>query len=670
MVLINEATGEVVVDKVPTTPADPSQGTLEGTVGMLAAEGVAHERVSFLGHGTTTATNAFLTKRGAKTVLVTTAGFRDVLEFRRMDRSGILDPYDLFFELPPPLVPRHRRLEVAERVGASGEVVLALEDAEIRRVLDEVALHEPAAIAVSLLFSFLYPEHERRLGTALRERFPECFVTLSHEVTPEMGEYERTNTVALNAYLGPLVDRYLERLETQLVDLQLPSPQIMQSNGGLTTAKLARAKPVTLVESGPAGGVVGALYFAKLAQRPNVLAVDMGGTSFDVAVIVNGEPETVSSKEMDGYEIRAPMVDLHSIGAGGGSIAWVDQGGVLRVGPQSAGSTPGPAAYMRGGTLPTVTDANVVLGYLDPDYFAGGKYPLDAGLAGRAIEEHIARPLGMTVEQAAWGIHSIVNAHMAGAMRVMVTYRGLDPRDFALMPFGGAGSAHAARLARDLGMSTVLITPFPGTLSAFGLAMSDIVHDYARTLLRAIDAVTPVEVARIYSELSESATSALVDEGTEPARVQLRAAADMRYVGQLHELTLPVEPARLAIEGLEPMVRDFHAEHERLYGFKVPGDPVMITTLRLRAIGTIDRPRFSVGGRPGAVSAVRPSRSAYFGELSGYIECPVYVRTEIPRGEPLKGPAIVEQKDTTIVVLPDQTFRLDDNDLLLIEELR
>jgi N-methylhydantoinase A len=323
---------------------------------------------------------------------------------------------------------------------------------------------------------------------------------------------------------------------------------------------------------------------------------------------------------------------------------------------------------MRGGTLPTVTDANVVLGYLDPDYFAGGKYPLDVGLAGRAIDEHIAGPLQMTTEEAAWGIHSIVNAHMAGAMRVMVTYRGLDPRDFALMPFGGAGSAHAARLARDLGMSTVLITPFPGTLSAFGLAMSDIVHDYARTLLRAVDAVEPADVAKIYDEMVSEATRNLVDEGIEPKRVELRAAADMRYVGQLHELTLPVQPARLATEGMAPMVADFHAEHERLYGFKVPGDPVMITTLRMRAIGGIQRPRFSTGGKSGTVHAVKPTRSAYFGELGGYIDCPVHVRTQIPRGDVLTGPAIVEQKDTTIVILPDQTFRLDENDVLLIEE--
>jgi N-methylhydantoinase A len=670
LVLINEATGEVVVDKVPTTPADPSEGTLQGTIALLAGEGIAHADVRFLGHGTTTATNAFLTKRGARTVLVTTKGFRDVLEFRRMDRSGILDPYDLFFALPPALVPRNRRLEVEERVGATGEVIIPLTEAEIARVVEEVAGHEPEAIAVSLLFCFFEPDHERRLGAALRARFPKAFISLSHEVVPEMGEYERTNTVTLNAYLGPLVDGYLGRLESRLVEMGLPSPQIMQSNGGLTTSTLAREKPVSLVESGPAGGVVGALYFGALAHRPNVIAVDMGGTSFDVAVIVDGRPESVSVKEMDGYVIRTPMVDLHSIGAGGGSIAWIDEGRVLQVGPQSAGSTPGPAAYRRGGTRPTVTDANVVLGYLDPDYFAGGKYPLDMELAREAVAEHVARPLGMTVEEAAWGIHSIVNANMAGAMRVMVTYRGLDPRDFSLMPFGGAGSIHAARLARDLGMESVLIPPFPGTLSAFGLAMSDISHDYARTLLRAVEAVDPAKVAALFAEMTREAKQALTAEGIPTDRIDLQAAADVRYVGQLHELTLPVDPARLDAEGLLPTVEAFHSEHERLYGFNVPGDPVMLTTLRLRAIGRLDRPRFSTSGSAGATHAVKPIRRAYFGELNGFIDCPVHVRYELRGGQGIDGPAIIEQKDTTILVLPEQKVSVDDNDLLLIEDLK
>jgi N-methylhydantoinase A len=668
LVLINESTGEVIVDKVPTTPIDPSIGTLEGTIALLVAEGIPHDRVHRLGHGTTTATNAFLTKRGARTVLVTTKGFRDVLEFRRMDRSGILDPYDLFFALPPALVPRHRRLEVEERIGATGEVIVPLIDEEVNRLLEEVAVQKPDAVAVSLLFSFFYPEHERRLGAALRARFPKVFVSLSHEIVPEMGEYERTSTVTLNAYLGPLVDGYMARLESRLVEIGLPSPQIMQSNGGLTTSAIARRKPVTLVESGPAGGVVGALYFAELADRPEVIAVDMGGTSFDVAVIVGGRPESVTAKEMDGYIIRTPMVDLHSIGAGGGSIAWVDEGGVLRVGPQSAGSTPGPAAYRRGGTLPTVTDANVVLGYLDPDYFAGGKYPLDQDLASRSVTDHVATPLGMTTAEAAWGIHSIVNANMAAAMRVMVTYRGLDPRDFVLMPFGGAGSVHAARLARDLGMREVLIPPFPGTLSAFGLAISDITHDYARTVLRAVQAIDLRDVVAAYVEMQEEARRTLRDEGIALERVEMLAAADARYVGQTHELTLSVALDRLATHGLATIVGAFHAEHERLYGFNVPTDPVMITTLRLRAIGRLDRPMFSNSGSSDSSHALKSTRQAYFGELGGYVDCPVHLRYNLRDQPGIEGPAIIEQKDTTILVLPTQRARLDSRDLLFIEE--
>ncbi len=671
VVALEERTGQVFIDKVPSTPRDPAVGVLNGIAAILRDRAIQPEQVGFIAHGTTVATNAFLTKRGARTVLLSTRGFRDVLEFRRMDRSGGIDPYDLFFDFPEPLVPRRRRLEVAERVSVHGEILEPLTDQEIERVLDEVTGHEPAAIAVSLLFSFLNPAHERRLGAALRARFPDCHVSLSHEVDPEIMEYERTSTTVLNAYVGPLVEGYLARLEGRLSELRLPSPMIMQSNGGLVTPRVASERPVTLLESGPAGGVGAAAYFANLVGCRDVVAVDMGGTSFDVALAIAGRPERVVGADVDGYAVRTPMIDIHSIGAGGGSLAWVDAGGVLHVGPQSAGAEPGPACYGRGGDHPTTTDANLVLGYLDPSYFVGGKMALDVDRAHRTVEEHVARPLGMSIQDAAWGIRRIVDANMAAAMRLMLSRRGLDPRDFTLVPYGGAGPIHSAFLGRELGIPTTLVPRFPGTLSAFGLAISDLAHDYTTAVLRAVETLDPAEVQAAFESMERTATATLAEEGMRQEQITLARSAELRYVGQLHELTLPLPGGVIGREELARLLTSFHEQHAALYGFSVPGEPVMLVTLRLAAAGHIERPELPrvPEGEDDASAARKADRRVFLPEWGDLCACPVFERAALRAGNSFSGPAVVEQLDSTVVVLPGQQVKVDAFGSLIVKEV-
>ena len=456
--------GTWTVLKLPTTPEDQSVGVMEGLDRLLARGG--GESVEFLGHGTTSATNAFLTRRGARTALVTTAGFEDVLEFRRMDRSGTMDPYDLQLDFPPPLVPGRLRFGVEERVTPGGEVERALSDEEIARVIDRLRASEPEAIAVALLWSFENPEHERRLAEAIATALPELYVSVSHHINPAIQEYERTSSTVINAYLGPLIRGYLRRFETAAASRGLPAPTIMQSNGGMISIDGAVGLPAALLESGPAAGFSAAGHLARRQGHLDLLAIDMGGTSFETALVLEGEPQQMLETEIEGHALRLPMLDIRSIGAGGGSIAWVDAGGALRVGPHSAGANPGPACYGLGGVEPTVSDANVVLGYLDQ--LAGGVLTLDRVAAEEALHK-VGGPLGLDVIEAASGVYRIVNALMADAMRLIASERGIDPAQLVLMAYGGAGPTHAAALARELDIRTTVIPPHPGALSALGV---------------------------------------------------------------------------------------------------------------------------------------------------------------------------------------------------------
>lgn len=659
VVAIGEGARRWDVLKVPSTPVDPSVGVRDGLERLLTTHDP--DEIAFLGHGTTAATNAFLVKSGARTALLTTAGFTDVLEFRRMDRSGPLDPYDLQFRPPDPLVPARRRFGVVERVDASGAMIEELTDAEVARAVERLVGCGAEAVAVSLLWAFVNPEHELRLRDAVREALPDVFVCCSHEVDPAVMEYERTSTTVVNAYLGPLMDRYLGKFGREASELGLGAPRIMQSNGGLSSIEVARRTPVALLESGPAGGVAACTHIAREAGLGDVFATDMGGTSFDVALIIDGRPHQHVETQIDGHAIRRPMLDIRSIGAGGGSIAWVDDAGALRVGPASAGADPGPACYGRGGERPTVSDANAHLGYLD--VLAGGGLELDLDRARKALHEHVSVPLGIGVDEAAAGVVRLVNAHMADTMRVIAGERGMRPGDLTLMAYGGAGPVHAAALARELGIGRTVIPPHPGTLSALGVAIGDLVHDFSRSVLRPLGSLDPEELSGHLEALAEEARTVLAREGCPPDHHRLEPYVVARYLGQMHDLEVPLP--ELDEVGVEAVGRRFHERHQQAYGFAVPEEPVFVTTARLRAVGVVDKPAFGLDDARVAPEPVDETRAWFEG---GHLACPVYDRGPWDPEVSRKGPAIIREYDSTTIVLPGQTWHVDRLDSLVIVE--
>jgi N-methylhydantoinase A len=661
VVSISEDGSRYAVLKLPSTPRDPSVAVLAGLEGIVEREHDPH--VAFLGHGTTAGTNAFLTKNGAKTALLTTAGFEDVLEFRRMDRSGILDPYDLQLKFPAPLVPRRRRIGVQERVHLGGRVLRPLTDEEIERVVGELRALDVEAVAISLLWAFENPAHERRLRDAVERELPDTFVSCSHEIDPTMMEYERTSTTVVNAYLGPLIQRYFAKVTTEVERGGRPEPRIMQSNGGLASIRVAERRPVALLESGPAAGVAACGYLATVMGIENVLAVDMGGTSFDVALIVGGQPRQQVETEVDGYAVRVPMLDIRSIGAGGGSIAWIDEGGALRVGPQSAGSEPGPVCYGKGGTLPTVSDANAALGYLHD--LTGGSMRLDVTAAQRALAELLGRPLGLDGVQAASGVRRLVNAHMADAMRVIVSEAAVNPADLAVMAYGGAGPLHASALAREMDIPRTIVPRHPGALSALGAATGDLLHDLTDPVMKPLQALAPGELQRRFEKMAAEGAAILAAEGVDQADMSFEPYFVARYIGQMHDLQVSVprdasEPGELAAR--------FHRRHWQVYGISVEQEPVLVISARMRAIGRIAKPSFA---HDTADAAPTPERevSAYF-EDTGWIEVPLYVRAPWRPNETLDGPAIVLEYDSTTVVLPGQRWHTDDAGSIVIEEAK
>lgn len=650
------------VIKVPSTPLTPNVAVMNAINALLEKEGDVE--VEFLGHGTTAATNAFLTKRGAVTALLTTAGFEDVLEFRRMDRTGVLDPYDLQLDFPRPIIPARRRIGVNERVGRGGEVVTPLEDDEIARVVEAVRESGAAAVAISFLWSFENPEHEIRVRDAVKAALPEVFVTCSHEIDPTMLEYERTSTTAVNAYVGPLINRYFSLVEQGVAEKGLPEPRIMQSNGGLTSIDEAGRRPAALLESGPAAGVSACSYLAEQMGVDNLLAVDMGGTSFDVALIVDGKPKRLMESEVHGYAVRTPLIDIRSIGAGGGSIAWIDEGGALRVGPQSAGSEPGPISYGRGGRQPAVSDANAVLGYLQS--LTGGSFELDVESAGAALEEQIGRPLGFDRVGAAHAVYRLVNAHMADAMRVMSSESAISPADLTLMVYGGAGPVHGAALAREMGIRTTVVPPHPGVLSAFGVATGDLVHDLVEPAMKPLNVLTEAELRGQFAQMREAGRDILRSEGSADEDIEFEEYIVARYIGQMHDLQVPIDsassidPARLA--------ERFHEEHRLAYGIAVEDEPVFLVSTRLRAIGRVPKP--SLLGYVGTEPA-QPERmvDAWF-EETGETSTPLYRRQPWKPGVVAKGPAIIQEYDSTTVVLPGQEWYTDQSGSIIIKEIQ
>lgn len=654
----DEQTGRLYVRKVSSTPDDPGRAIVTGVSQLLDEIGGRDlGDVGYFAHGTTVGTNALLTERGARTGLLTTAGFRDLLELGRGRRPSL---YDLQADKPAALVPRDQRLEVDERVRHDGRVERALDEDQVRALARELREQNVEAVAVCFLYSFVDPAHERTAERILAEELPGVHVSVSSAVLPEFREYERLSTVVVNAYLGPVVARYLAKLRTRLGELGLrATPHVTQSNGGIIPFETAERMPSRMVLSGPSTGVVGAAEIARAAGYPDIITFDVGGTSSDVSLVQDGVPKSSSGTEIDGRPVRAPMLDIHTVGAGGGSIAWIDAGGALKVGPGSAGADPGPACYGRG-TEPTVTDANVVLRVLNPEYLLDGQMKIDAEAARRAVST-VAGPLGMDVLDAAQGIVRVITANMARAIRVISVQRGYDPRDYVLVPFGGAGPLHAVRLARELGMRTVLVPETPGAQCAAGLLMTDIRADFLRTHISPPDETT---VAGVFAELEAEATAWLVEENVPAERRRVERFAEMRYAGQNHELPVAVPEGGITADTVAQLTKRFAAEHERMYGYSSAEDEVQVVTFRLRAIGEVARAELHRAplGDADASAAIRATREVYLPESGGFTECPVYDRRLLEPGHRVDGPAVVEQMDTTTLLLP--------GDVAVVDELR
>ncbi|MEZ4521354.1 MAG: hydantoinase/oxoprolinase family protein [Thermomicrobiales bacterium] len=666
-VCVIDDAGRLTIHKLPSTPADPSIAILDGARQGLENARIEPGSVGYFGHGTTVATNTILEGRGARTGVITTEGFRDLLDIGRQERP---DLYDLQVEKPPVLVRRRDRLEVPERLLYDGTVEKALDERAVAEAIELLKERGVEAIAVCFLYSYLYPQHEQRVLEMIREMAPEIYPSTSHQVLAEFREYERLSTTVINAYVGPVMAGYISRLRDRVRDLGvLTEPFITQSNGGLISLDEARQLPVRTVLSGPAAGVAGAGRVAEAAGLDNVITFDMGGTSTDVSLISEGAVQIGIDSKVAGYPIRAPMIDINTVGAGGGSIAWIDSGGHLKVGPRSAGAEPGPAGYGRGGTEATVTDANLALGILNREHLLGGRMPVDAGAADRAVER-LASELGLESMAVAEGILSIVNVNMGRAIRVISIERGYDPRDFTLIAFGGAGPLHATRLARELEIPRVLVPTVPGALCALGLLLSDLRADFSRTLTRPALPEALDDIQQGFREIEAEASAWLDREGVEEADRRLRRIADMRYIGQNYELAIDVPDGDLTPSTLERILDAFHAEHDRSYGFSAPGEPAQIVTVRVEARGLIPTPEFPEIERGSGVPEPATSRAIHLAPAGGRIKVPVYQRESLLAGQRFDGPAVIEQMDSTTFVLDGQSVTVDRYGNLMIQEER
>jgi len=675
-VVVLDERGHVGTRKIPSTPPDFERAVLEAIAELLQTSGDSGASVSEVAHGTTVATNAVLEQRGARTALITTRGFRDVLELRRV-RAPL--NYDLFFDKPPALVERSRRYELTERMAANGEVLVPVEESELEELKQRLEKEAVESVAVCLLHAYAYPEHERLVGQFLRERLPGIPVSLSSEVLPERKEYERTATTAVNAYVRPLMRNYLRALRQGLREMRIDAPLlIMQSGGGLTPESDAALRPVFVLESGPAAGVLAARFTAQRMGLEEVITLDMGGTTAKAAMIEGGSlaynPEyevgaslSASSRLMGGGGelIRVPSIDIAEVGAGGGSIAYLDGAGGLRVGPRSAGAVPGPACYGRGGTDPTLTDANVVLGYIRPGRLADGQVTIDAELARRAVRDNISEPLELDLLAAAEGIHRIANARTMRALREVSTERGRDPRDFALMAFGGSGPIHAVGLAAELAIRRVIVPPLPGLFSALGLLYSGVEHHEIRSCLLTGDGLTVASLEKLRDDMERCMLAQFAEEGFPAAEVERQSSVDARFKGQTSEIRIDVGDGGFTAASVKSLCTKFEKEHERLYGHRSdPDSPIEVVAVRLvgrAAVSTTDANLTST-----AEFTVRePSRAAYFGSANGVIDTPVLARKAL--GEGADGPVLVDEYDSTIVVPPDWRVQLDERGNLILE---
>lgn len=675
--------GQVLARKIASTPDDYSEAVLNGIKNGVAELGITAGSVSEVSHGFTVATNAIIEQKGAKTALISTEGFRDVLEFRR---NRIPRLYDLNYEKPPPLVKRQFRLEVGERLNFHGDVLRPLDKGDVDRAVQFILDNGVESVAVCLLHSYANPEHEQYIAKVLAGKAPGVNLTISSELLPEMKEYERTSTTVINCYVRPVVESYLTRLTDGLTEMGVSVPlSVMQSNGGLATSDIAKQRPVYCIESGPAAGVVSAYHLGKRLDMPSLMTLDMGGTTAKASIIEDGEmlqaPEYEVGGEISvghrllrgsGHILRVPAIDLAEVGAGGGSIAAVDRSGSLRVGPQSSGAFPGPACYRLGGQDATVTDANVLLGFLNQQHLLSGAFEIDAALARKAISDNVSKPLNMTDVEAAFGIHTLVNSNMGRALRAVSSERGRDPRRFDLITFGGSGPVHAVGLAEMLDISRVVVPPFPGVFSSFGLLVADVEHHFVQTYFKTFEQLDITSLAELLNGLWEQGKSQLRAEGFDDNRHETITQMDMKYEGQVSDLTVPFSSGEVNRQSINAVIKAFDAEHERSFGYSSPGTGYQLVNVRVIARGLPEAPRMPERLKLAGMSndyTNDAQRDVYFGTDRGWASVPIVSRQDLAEAT-TEGPLIVEEYDSTTVVPPGWNASADQWSNIILEKAK
>ena len=678
-IVLMDENGGVLTKKISSSVDNYAQAIVDGLAEVFESHCLSGQDVLEVLHGTTVASNAILEHKGAKTGLIGTKGFRDVLEIRNLRMPRL---YDLNWEKPAPLVERYLRLVVDERVNTKGEILNELDRGEAETVVDRLLEEGVEVIAVSLINSFANPKHEQILKEIIRRKAPDLPVCISFDVLPEIKEYERTSTTVINAYLLPIVSHYLRNLQNEFADVSITAPLLlMQSNGGLMTAEAAGRLPCNIVESGPAGGVVGGYAFGEKVGLKDIITFDMGGTTAKASLIENGEYTRslefqvgggilTGSRLMtgSGYLLKVPAIDLAEVGAGGGSVVWIDAGGSMQIGPQSAGAKPGPVCYDIGGEDPTVTDANVILGYLNQEYLVGGELKIDASRSNKVFADTIAKPMELSVEHAAYGAHQIAISNMIRAIRAVSSERGRDPRRYAMVPFGGNGPLFAAGMARELQMKQIVVPPSPGLFSSFGLLYADVEHHYSRTVQRVVREMEPSSLTDVWKTLEVQAREQLKIDGFSDNQMRFRRSANMHYKGQIFELTVFAPNGDFDLEKIAELEEAFGQEHERTYGHRAgPEEPVELVNAQLIGMGIPDRPRIPervTAERRGPTGAL-PNRNAYFGPATGWLDTPVIHRADLT--EPRSGPCIVEEYDATCLVPPGAKAHLDEGGNIIID---
>jgi len=673
LVAMDPRTGKIAaIIKMPSTPKNPEEGVIKALKQFFQQYG--YSKIKTVIHATTIATNSLLGQVGLelpKVALITTKGFRDILEIGRQRRPRL---YDFFASKPRVLVDRKYRFEVSERLNANGEIIEPLDENDVRKIIEKLKKEEVKSVAVSFLHSYLNPIHELRLRELLLTMLRDIYISLSCEVAPEHREYERTCTTVVNALLLPIIEKYFLRLEEGLEKLGVKTPiLIMQSNGGVAAANVAAKLPVSVIESGPAAGVIAAAYYGKMMSIDNVLSFDMGGTTAKAGAVINGSPLITTEYEVggevhagrivkgSGYPVRYPFIDLAEVSAGGGSIIWVDEGGIIRVGPISAGADPGPACYGKGGKNPTLTDANLILGRLNQRYLLGGKMKVFRELSEKAFRDKISAEIGIDIEEAALGAIKIANNIMSKVLRIVTVERGLDPRDFVLVAFGGAGPMHACALAEDLEISKIIVPAYPGMFSAMGLLVTDFKHTFVHSVRRIVDKIDPAELENLFNELEAKGKELLRSEGVLDDRIVVRRTADMRYESQGYELSVTVN-SPINEDEIRELEKRFQEMHYLTYGYKVEEEAVEIVNVRVECTGLTEKPKLRIQEcekERNMKEAMLENRAVYFESEDQWLETPVYLKDKLKEGSVVSGPAIIEQYDSTIVVYPEWVAKVD-----------